>query len=112
MHGLEDDAAAAMDAEEKLLIPPARDPAMEYPDDLTDAEPEPEPVPPKKRKVEIEKKSKSKSPPPQKYKKPPAPPARFRNGRSLPPAGRAATASELRKNRQKARQSLFASAEM
>ena len=110
MHGLEDDAAAAMDAEEKLLTN-ARDPAMEYPDDLTDAEPA-EPVPPKKRKVEIEKKSKSKSPPPQKYKKPPAPPARFRNGRSLPPAGRAATASELRKNRQKARQSLFASAEM
>lgn len=113
MHGLEDDAAAAMDAEEKLLTN-ARDPAMEYPDDLTDAEPEPEPVPPKKRKVEIEKKSKSKSPPPQKYKKPPAPPpARARNGRKLPP-GKAppATASELRRNRQKARQSLFASAEM
>ena len=112
MHGLEDDAAAAMDAEEKLLTN-ARDPAMEYPDDLTDAEPA-EPVPPKKRKVEIEKKSKSKSPPPQKVKKPPAPPpARSRNGRKLPP-GRAppATASELQKNRQKARQSLFASAEM
>ena len=112
MHGLEDDAAAAMDAEEKLLTN-ARDPAMEYPDDLTDAEPA-EPIPPKKRKVEIEKKSKSKSPPPQKYKKPPAPPpARARNGRKLPP-GKAppATASELRRNRQKARQSLFASAEM
>lgn len=102
MHGLEDDAAAAMDAEEKDSEN-ARDPALEYPD---------EPEPPRRRKVEIEKKSKSKSPPPQKYKKPPAPPARSRNGRNLPPAGRAATASELRKNRQKARQSLFASAEM
>lgn len=119
MHGLEDDAAAAMDAEEKASQN-ARDPAMEYPDVETDAETEsdaeaePEPLPPKKRKVEIEKKSKSKSPPPQKYKKPPAPPpARSRNGRKLPP-GKAppATASELRRNRQKARQSLFASAEM
>ena len=108
MHGLEDDAAAAMDAEEKDSEN-ARDPALEYPDEKDD---EPEPEPPRRRKVEIEKKSKSKSPPPQKYKKPTAPPARFRNGRSLPPAGRAATASELRKNRQKARQSLFASAEM
>ena len=108
MHGLEDDAAAAMDAEEKDSEN-ARDPALEYPDGKDD---EPEPEPPRRRKVEIEKKSKSKPPPPQKYKKPPAPPARSRNGRNLPPAGRAATASELRKNRQKARQSLFASAEM
>jgi len=109
MHGLEDDAAAAMDAEEKDSEN-ARDPALEYPDGKDDEPAEPEP--PRRRKVEIEKKSKSKSPPPQKYKKPPAPPARSRNGRNLPPAGRAATASELRKNRQKARQSLFASAEM
>ena len=105
MHGLEDDAAAAMAAEETPGN--ARDP-----DETIDLEPEPEP--PRRRKVEIEKKSKSKSPPPQKVKKPPAPPpARSRNGRKLPP-GRAppATASELQKNRQKARQSLFASAEM
>ena len=103
MHGLEDDAAAAMAAEETPGN--ARDP-----DETIDLEPEPEP--PRRRKVEIEKKSKSKSTPPQKSKNPPAPPpASFRVGRK-PPRRKAPSASELRENRHKARQRLFAAAEM
>lgn len=108
MRGLEEDAAAAIGAEE--IAENARVLTPEVPDETIDLEPEPEP--PRRRKVEIEKKSKSKSTPPQKSKNPPAPPpASFRVGRK-PPRRKAPSASELRENRQKARQRLFASAEM
>ena len=108
MRGLEEDAAAVIGAEE--IAENARVLTPEVPDETIDLEPEPEP--PRRRKVEIEKKSKSKSTPPQKSKNPPAPPpASFRVGRK-PPRRKAPSASELRENRHKARQRLFAAAEM